>query len=86
MLIERAVPAWTGIDLVDRLRERAMQRGTVAHFAAIVLIVAIAVVLVAGIVAYALILNQCIKHGYSHVEAWGPNSWKVWEFRIVCTK
>jgi hypothetical protein len=56
------------------------------HAAQIVLIVAIAVVLIAGIVAYSLVAYQCIIHGYRRVVSYGPNGWKVWQFRIVCSK
>lgn len=56
------------------------------HAAQIVLIVAIAVVLIAGIVAYSLVAYQCISHGYRRVVSYGPNGWRVWQFRIVCSR
>lgn len=85
-LVSRA-EAWTGLNLLGNssLDPNSLQ-GRLRHLATIVLIVAIAVVLVAGIVAYSLVLYQCIKHGYNHVEAYGPNGWRVWEFRIVCSR
>ncbi|MER7957908.1 MULTISPECIES: hypothetical protein [unclassified Streptomyces] len=52
----------------------------------IVLIVAIAVVLVAGIVSYALVAYQCVSRGYDRVKWSGPNGWRVWEFKIICEK
>ena len=51
-----------------------------------VLIVAMALVLISGIVAFSLVAYQCIKHGYNHVAAYGPNGWRVWQMRIVCQK
>ena len=38
------------------------------------------------IVAFSLVAYQCIKHGYTHVAAYGPNGWRVWQMRIVCQK
>ena len=58
----------------------------VRHAAQIVLIVAMALVLISGIVAFSLVAYQCIKHGYNHVAAYGPNGWRLWQMRIVCQK
>ncbi len=81
---------WGGIDLGTGLpvvRDgQPASMNFVAHYAQIAFIVATAVVLIAGIVAYALVAYQCIKHGYSHVVAYGPNGWQFWNFRIVCSK
>ena len=72
----RRLIAPTGRPLVDK----------VLHFAEIVVIVAMALVLIAGIIAYALVALQCVIRGYSHVAWSGPNGWKFWEFKILCTK
>ncbi|MEU9856092.1 hypothetical protein [Streptomyces sp. NPDC047974] len=52
----------------------------------IVLIIAIAVVLVAGIVSYALVALECTRRGYDRVKWSGPNGWRIWEFKIICEK
>ena len=81
-------PVWSGINLLTGRSEidTSTLRGKLKHLAQIVLIVAVAVVLIAGIVAYALIAYQCISHGYNHVEWYGPNGWKIWQFKIVCSR
>lgn len=86
-----SVSAWKGIDLIPSQTRSSSTEGMsverlVRHMAAIVLIVAIAVVLIAGIVAYSLIAYQCVKHGYQHVAWYGPNGWKFWELKIICTR
>jgi hypothetical protein len=72
------------IALTSRLRQ--LSESASSYHAQIVLIVAIAVVLVAGVVSYAVVASMCVAHGYNNVLASGPNGWKVWEFRIVCSK
>ena len=76
--------------LSDEVGDRmtvARQRFTELHRVwQIVLIVAIAVVLVAGIVSYAIIAGLCISKGYDRVAWSGPNGWRVWQYKIVCEK
>lgn len=88
-----AILASSTITTMDVFTGRAQERrdSLVAKLAShrvwqIVLIVAVAVVLIAGIVAYAIVATQCINAGYDRVAWHGPNGWKVWEYKIICER
>lgn len=74
-----------GNDVSARAKQKVEQVAERYNVAvAVVLIVAMALVMIAGFVVFGLIAAQCISRGYN-LGWYGPNGWRVWEMRITCT-